>query len=179
MTDTTTPDPAALATENATLRSTLAALQTDNARLASESLIVAKGANESRTALAALTAERDTFKQQIDELAPRAKLAGELEIRVTGYVNAGRESALVEALRVKMPGAEPLAIRGVLTTLHDAGKINRFAEDTAATVAAALPIITAEAPSLLRPPTSGGGSAGVRPDPAKPAGYRGPFSKTK
>ena len=35
----------------------------------------------------------------------RAKLAADLEIKVTGYVNAGRESALVEALRAKMPGA--------------------------------------------------------------------------
>lgn len=169
MTDTTTPDPAALASELATLRSSLADLQADNARLASESLIVAKGANESRTALAALTTERDAFKQQVADLEPRAKLAADLEIKVTGYVNAGRESALVEALRAKMPGAEPLAIRGVLTTLHDAGKINRFAEDTAATVAAALPIITAEAPSLLRPPTGASGSSQVRSSSAAAA----------
>jgi len=51
---------------------------------------------------------------QVTELEPRAKLAADLEIKVTGYVNAGRESAIVEALRVKLPGADALAIGGVL-----------------------------------------------------------------
>lgn len=147
--ETNAPDPAA---ENATLRTTLAALQEDNARLVTDHA----------AALAAALRERDTFKQQATELEPRAKQADELKLQVEGYVNAGRETALVEALRAKLPGAEPLALRGVLTTLHDAKRINKFAEDTAATLAAALPIITAEAPSLTRPPTAGGGSAGVR-----------------
>lgn len=161
MTDTTNaPDPAA---ENATLRSTLAALQADNARLLAEAQTVAKGATESQVALAAALRERDTFKVQIGELEPRAKLADELKVQVEGYINAGRESALVEALRSKLPGADALAIRGVVGTLHDAKRINKFAEDPAAEVAKALPIITAEAPSLARPLTAGGGSAGVRP----------------
>ena len=171
MTDTTNPDPAA---ENATLRTTLAALQADNARLLSESQVVAKGANESQAALAAALRERDTFKTQIAELEPRAKQADELKVKVEGYVNDGRETALVEALRAKLPGAEPLVIRGVLGRLHDAGKINRFAEATDAEVVKALPIITAEAPSLTRPPTTGGGSAGIR-SPAPPAKPRSLF----
>lgn len=160
MTDQTTPDPAA---ENATLRSTLVALQADNARLLAEAQTVAKGATESQVALAAALRERDTFKVQIGELEPRAKLADELKVQVEGYINAGRESAIVEALRVKLPGADALAIGGVVAKLHEQGKINRFAEDSAAEVAKALPIITAEAPSLARPLTAGGGSAGVRP----------------
>lgn len=174
--ETNTPDPAA---ENATLRTTLAALQTDNARLLSEAQTVAKTATDNATALAAALRERDTFKQQAIELEPRAKQADELKLQVEGYVNAGRETALVEALRAKLPSAEPLVIRGMLTTLHDAKRINKFAEDHTAELAKVLPIITAEAQSLTRPPTSGGGSSGVRPDPAKPAGYRGPFSKKK
>lgn len=173
MTDTTqTPDPTA---ENATLRATLAALQADNARLLSESQIVAKGANESQAALAAALRDRDAFKGQLATLEPRAKLADELESKVTGYVNAGRESALIEGLRAKLPGADALAIRGVVATLAEAGKINRYPEDAAAELAKALPIITAEAPSLARPPTSGGGSTNVRPTQVKPT-YRGPFS---
>lgn len=146
-----------------TTHAQLQALQADNASLARELA-------ELRTGHAAALRERDTFRQQATELEPRAKQADELKIKVEGYVNAGRETALVEALRAKLPGAEPLAIRGVLTTLHDSGRINKFAEDHTAELAKALPIITAEAPSLTRPPTAGGGSAGVRTPAAAPAG---------
>lgn len=160
--ETNTPDPAALATENASLRGALETVRADFARLQGETNIVAKGATESATALAAAVRDRDAFKAQIAELEPKAQKAAELETKVTGYVNDGHETKLVEALRAKLPGAEPLVIRGVLGRLHDAGKVNRFAADTDAELAKALPIITAEAPSLTRPPTAGGGSAGVR-----------------
>jgi hypothetical protein len=169
-TETNAPDPAAALAENATLRASLATLQADNAGLS-------KTATDNATALAAALRERDTFRQQATDLEPRAKQADELKIQVEGFVNAGRETALVEALRAKLPNAEPLVIRGMLTTLHDAKRINKFAEDPTAELAKALPIITAEAPSLTRPLTAGGGSTGVRPAGAKPPGYRGPFTK--
>jgi len=162
VTDTMTPDPAALASENATLRTTLAEMQADNARLLSESQIVAKGATESQAALTAAIRDRDAFKVEIEALKPKAALVADLEVKITGYVNAGRELALVEALRAKLPGAEPLAIRGVISQLHEAGKVNRYPEDPAAEVAKALPIITAEAPSLARPLTGTGGSSLLR-----------------
>lgn len=176
MTDTTITDPAAVLAENATLRTTLADLQADNARLLAESQIVAKGANESRTALAAIITERDTYKTQIADLEPRAKLADSLKIQVDGFVNEKREAALVDGLRAKFTGADPLAIAGVVAKLHEQGKINRFAEDSTAEVAKAVPIITAEAPSLARPLTGTAGSSLFRTAPAKP-GYRGPFAK--
>lgn len=154
-----------------TTHATLAALQADNA-------VLAKQASDTASALATALRERDTYKLQVTELEPRAKQADALKLEVEGFVNAGRETKLVEALRVKLPGAEPLLIRGTLATLHDAKRVNRFAEDTAAELARALPIITAEAPSLTRPPTAGGGSTGVRTEPTK-QGYRGPFSQTK
>lgn len=176
MTDTVqTPDPvAALAAalrERDTLQATLATLQTDNAGLS-------KAATDNASALASALRERDTFKLQVTELEPRAKQADELKVQVEGYVNAGRETALVEALRVKLPGAEPLAIRGVLATLHDSGRVNRYAEDAAAELAKALPIIAAEAPSLTRPPTAGGGSAGVRSTTAAPSAPMSLFRPT-
>lgn len=160
------------ATERAaagTLRTTLEALQADNARLLAESQTVAKGVNETQVALAQALRERDAFKVEVTALKPRATLADELEIKVNGFVNEKREGALVAELRKKFPGADLLALEGVLTKLHDGGKINKYAEDTAATVAAAVPIITAEAPGLTRPPTTGGGSTGLKETSKPPA----------
>ena len=163
------PDPAAAATENASLRNALEAvrvnfeaLKTDNARLATEAQTVATAANATQVTLAQAIRDRDAALQQFKALEPKALLADELTVKVNGFINEKRESALVDALRAKFPGADTLALQGVLTKLHDTGRVNKFAEDTAATLAAALPIITAEAPSLTRPPTAGGGSAGLR-----------------
>lgn len=163
------PDPAAAATENASLRNALEAvrvnfdaLKADNARLATEAQTVATAANATQAALAQAIRDRDAVQAQFKVLEPKAVLADELQIKVNGFVNEKRETALVDAVRGKFPGADTLAIRGVLTTLHDAGRINKFAEDTNAALTAALPIITAEAPSLTRPLTAGGGSAGLR-----------------
>lgn len=163
------PDPAAAATENASLRNALEAvrvnfdaLKADNARLATEAQTVATAANATQVTLAQAIRDRDAALQQFKVLEPKAVLADELQIKVNGFVNEKRETALVDAVRGKFPGADTLAIRGVLTTLHDAGRINKFAEDTNAALTAALPIITAEAPSLTRPLTAGGGSAGLR-----------------
>jgi len=126
--------------------------------------------------LAAVLRERDTFKSEVDKLSPLAKEADGLRVQVQGFVNAGRESAIVERLRTALPGAEPLAIRGVLSSLAESGKINRYAEDASVEANKAIELIKSEAPSLTRPPTSAGGSAAVRPAVAKP-GYRGPFAK--
>ena len=169
------PDPAAAATENASLRNALEAvrvnfdaLKADNARLATEAQTVATAANATQAALAQALRDRDAVQAQFKVLEPKALLADELTVKVNGFINEKRESALVDAVRGKFPGADTLAIRGVLTTLHDAGRINKFAEDTNAALTAALPIITTEAPSLTRPLTSGGGSAGLRESVAPP-----------
>lgn len=149
-----TPDPAAAAAalaENATLRTTLQQMQADNARLLTESQTAAR--------------EREALKVQVTTLEPRAKQADELKVQVDGYINAGREAKLVEALQGKLPGGDALTIRGVVIGLHEQGKINRFAEDTAAAVEAALPIITAASPGLTRPPTGAGGSSLIQSNP--------------
>lgn len=145
------------------------------ARLEGEAKVLAEKLAESNTRagqfaqqIAALTGERDTFKATIAALEPRAAKADELAVKVTDLTNAKHEASLVDALRAKLPGADPLAIRGVLGELHKAGKANRFAEDTAAELARVLPVITTEAPGLTRPPTSGGGSPGARVTPAAP-----------
>ena len=54
------------------------------------------------------------------------------------------------------------------TGLHEAGEVNRYPEDTAAELARALPIFQTKAPSLTRPATTGGGSAGLPNTPAQP-----------
>lgn len=176
MSDTTIPTTTDPTQENAALRGALETVRADYAKLAGETQLVAKTATETQAALSAAVRERDMFKAQLAELAPKAKLADELQVKVEGYVNAGRESALVEALRAKLPGAEPLAIRGVLTQLAEQGKAVRYPEDAAAEAAKVLELISKEAPSLTRPPTSASGSSLVRPAAQKPA-YRGPFSK--
>lgn len=161
----TAADPA----ENVALRGALEKVRADYATLVSETQLVAKTATETQAALGAALRDRDAARAQLAELAPKAKLADELQVRVEGYVNAGRESALVEALRSKLPGAEPLAIRGVLAQLAEAGKVSRFPEDAAAEAAKALEVISIEAPSLTRPaPTLGGGSPGARQGPVQP-----------
>lgn len=140
--------------ENAALRNALAKIQADYAGLQGQ--------------LSSLIVERDGLKGSVAKLEPKANLADELQIKVEGYVNAGRESAIVETLRAKLTGAEPLAIKGVLATLHEAKKINRYAEDAAAEAAKALKLIESEAPSLTRPPTSGGGTQSARVTQAAP-----------
>lgn len=163
-----TATPAADPVENAALRNALEAVRADYAKLAGETQLVAKTATETKAALGEALRDRDTFKAQLAELAPKAKLADELQIRVEGLVNQNRETALVDALRSKLPGAEPLAIRGVLAQLAEQGKASRYPEDAAAEAAKVLEVISIEAPSLTRPPTLGGGSPGARQAPAQP-----------
>jgi hypothetical protein len=173
VTDTTNPNPAPTGTPVAPVTPASAPGADVVARLEGEAKVLAEKLAESNTRagqfaqqIAALTGERDTFKATIAALEPRAAKADELAVKVTDLTNAKHEASLVDALRAKLPGADPLAIRGVLGELHKAGKANRFAEDTAAELARVLPVINAEAPSLTRPPTTGGGSPGARPTPA-------------
>ncbi len=118
--------------------------------------------------LATLTGERDTFKAQIAELTPKAAKADELAVQVQGYVNQGREAALLGGLQAKLPGADLLALKGVVVALAERGAANRYPEDPAAEVARVLPVLSVEAPGLARPPTAGGGSPGARVTPAQP-----------
>lgn len=153
-TETSTGAPAAAADkpavvpsaeENAALRGALAKVQAD---------------------YAALVVERDGLKGTVAKLEPLAKEADTLRLKVEGFTNSSRESALVDVLRTKLPSAEPLAIRGVLAALSEQGKANRFAEDTATEAAKILKLIESEAPGLTRPATSGGGSQSARVTPA-------------
>lgn len=174
---TNTPDPVALAAENVSLRNALESVRADYAKHQSETLIVAKGANESQAALATALRERDAFKTQVAELEPRAKLVPDLEAKITGYVNATHEAALLAALLPKCGKHAPVVIRSTLAHLHDAGKIDRFSADTAAAAAKALELFATDAPSLLQPPTTQpSGPSAVRPV-ATPGAYRGPFAK--
>lgn len=121
--------------------------------------------------LAALTAERDGFKTQVADLTPKAARLVELEGTVTALTNEKHERNLIAELRNsgKLPSADDLTLSGVLVKLHESGQINRFAADTKAEAAKAIPIITTAAPGLTRPPTSGGGSPGARSTPVAPA----------
>lgn len=150
------------AEENAALRGALAKVQADYAGLQGQ--------------LSSVIVERDGLKGTVAKLEPLAKEADTLRVKVEGFVNAGRESAIVENLRTKLTGAEPLAIRGVLAALAEQGKANRYAEDTAAESAKILKLIESEAPGLTRPATSGGGTASARPQTGGSA-FRGPLSR--
>lgn len=143
----------------------------------SQATTVATERDTFRNQASSLVTERDNFKSQLEQLKPKAEKVDTLEVAVQNLTNEKREAAIVEALRTKLPGAEPLTIRGTLQQLHEQKKINRFAEDPAAEAAKALPIITVEAPSLTRPPTGIGGNSLVRQGGEQRAGYQGPFSK--
>lgn len=165
---TSTQTPADPARENAALRGALEKMRVDYDTLKNENGLLARTANETKAALGSALVERDTVKQQLGKLEPLAKEAEALRVQVQTFTNTARESAIIEALRAKMTSAEPLAIKGVLGTLHESGKINKFAEDHAAEAAKALELITKEAPSLLRPTTVAGGSSAIRETPAQP-----------
>jgi chromosome segregation ATPase len=154
--------------ENAALRGALEKMRVEFDTLKNENGLLARTANETKAALGSALVERDSIKDQLAKLAPVAKEAETLRVQVQTFTNTARESAIIDALRAKLTGAEPLAIKGVLGTLHDSGKINKFGEDAAAEAAKALELISKEAPSLLRPATVAGGSSGARETPAAP-----------
>lgn len=148
------------------------------ARLEGEAKVLAEKLAEANTRagqfaqqLAAVTTERDGFKTQVADLAPKASRLVELEGTVTALTNEKHERNLIAELRAsgKLPGADELTLSGVLVKLHESGQINRFAADAKAEAAKAIPIITTAAPGLTRPPTSGGGSPGARSTPVAPA----------
>ena len=121
MTDTTNPNPAPTGTPVAPVTPASAPGADVVARLEGEAKVLAEKLAESNTRagqfaqqIAALTGERDTFKATIAALEPKAAKADELAVKVTDLTNAKHEASLVDALRAKLPGADPLAIRGVL-----------------------------------------------------------------
>lgn len=142
----------------------------DVARLEGEAKVLSEKLAESNSRagtlaqqVATLTTERDGFKTQVATLEPKAVRLVELEGTVAALTNEKHERLLVAELRAsgKLPGADDLTLAGVLVKLHESGQVNRFAADPKAEAAKALPIITAAAPGLTRPPTSGGGSPGA------------------
>ena len=165
----TTQTPADPARENAALRGALEKMRVDFDTLKNENGLLARTANETKAALGSALIERDTVKEQLSKIEPVAKEAETLRVQVQTFTNTAREAAIIDTLRAKLTGAEPLAIKGVLGTLHDSGKLNRFGEDAAAEAAKALEHISKEAPSLLRPATVAGGSSAVRHAPAQSA----------
>ncbi len=131
---------------------------------------------DSEASMAAVLRERDAWKENASKLEPRAKEADALKLQVEGFVNQGRETALVEKLRASLPGADPLALRGALIALAESGRAQRYPEQTEVEAAKVLDLIRTEAPGLTRPPTSAGGSSVVRSQPTR-TGYRGPFDR--
>lgn len=121
---------------------------------------------ESEASMAAVLRERDTWKESASKLEPKAKLADELQVKVEGFINAGRETALIDKLRSSLPGADPLALRGAVLALAEQGRAQRYPESADVEAAKVLDLLKSEAPSLLRPATTAGGSAGAPHTPA-------------
>lgn len=119
------------------------ALQADVSRLESDLKAEAKKRSEAER-------ERDDFRSRVD-----------------GYVKREAEGRLYDKLRAALPHAEPLALRGVLVSLAEAGKVNRYpnADELDAVAAAALDLIGKEAPSMTRAPAGGGGVGGAPSGP--------------
>lgn len=144
----------------------LASLQGENQILASKLAEMNSKLGEASQQLASVLRERDSFKDAVGKLEPKAKLADELQLKVEGFVNQGRESAILEKLRAQLPGAEVLALQGVVSKLHESGRVNRYSDDSAAESKKIFELIKTEAPSLMRQPTMAGGTAAVRETPA-------------
>ena len=114
-------------------------LQADASRLQKE-------LEAERAKVAALAGERDTLKAQVDH-------AGKQQ----------RESAVVEAIRSKLPHLTPFEIRGTLLALHDEGAVDRYSDKPDDAATAAVAAMSTKAPALLRPPAQGGGPNGAPP----------------
>lgn len=169
---TTTPAPTSTPAAPVTAPADVVARLEGEAKVLAEKLAEANTrAGQFAQQLAAVTTERDGFKTQIADLAPKAVRLVELEGTVATLTNEKHERLLVAELRAsgKLPGADDLTLAGVLVKLHESGQINRFAADSKAEAAKAIPIITTAAPGLTRPPTYGGGSPGARSTPVAPA----------
>ena len=154
--ETQTPAPTDPTVENAALRGALAKVQADYDTLKGETQIVATAAESAKSALGAALIERDTFKAQVGKLEPVAKEAETLRVQVQGFINTGREKALLAALDIKNE-----LVGTVLDKLTVEGRANKYPEDPAAEAVKVKDIITKEYPSLLQPTTvtTAGGSA--------------------
>lgn len=120
-------------------------------------------------AMRALQDENRKASEQLQaalaKLAERDTEVTTLRAQVDGYGKRERESAIVGRLRNALPHSTEFEIRSALAGLHEAGKIDRYADKPDEVAKTALELIKVEAPSLTRPPTSGGGSPGVRVEP--------------
>lgn len=123
---------------------------------------------DSEAQMAAVLRERDTYKETASKLEPRAKEADALKLQVEGYINQGRETALLDRLRSALPGADPLALRGAVIALAESGRAQRYPENTDQEAASVLDLLKSEAPGLTRPATTAGGSAAVKANPSPP-----------
>lgn len=123
---------------------------------------------ESEASMASLIRERDTFKENLSKLEPKAQLADKLQLQVEGYINQGRETALMDKIRASLPGADPLALRGAVIALAESGRAQRYPEDANTEAAKLLDLIKQEAPGLTRPATTAGGSSAVKAIPSPP-----------
>lgn len=144
----------------------LADLQREHANLAAKF-------KDAQSVIAGLTTERDTLKGSFSELEVKAKEADSLRLQVEEFGRKGRETAIFEVLREKIPQEKSnLLIRGAIMAFHEAGKANRYSEDTKAESAKLLKLIENEIPDLMtsRPATSGGGTHSARVStPAAPS----------
>jgi hypothetical protein len=127
----------------------LVEVQRDNAELA-------RKYEEQKALTASAIGERDTFKAQLDQAAPKARRHDDLLLQVETLTNERREGAILGELQTHLPHLDGLALRGVVTQLHDQKEANRFAEDAKAEAGKFLELIKVKAPSLTRVTTGGG-----------------------
>jgi hypothetical protein len=140
-----------------------------------------KGEDGLAAALKSLAAERD---QALAEVKARdkkiAELSGERDAfkgQVEQFGRQQREGALIERLQRELPGADKMALRGVVAVLGESNKIDRHppAEQLEEVAKKALELIKTEAPGLTRSTTSVGGNNGVPSRPQNAPRFKGPF----
>lgn len=130
------------------------------------------GGDAYAAALKSITAERDALAAKVQahagEVAALTSERDGLKVQIEMFGKRERETAVVEAVRAKLPHLTPFEIRGTLLALHDENAIDRFSDKPDEAATAAVAALQTKAPSLLRPPAQGGGPGGV-PEQKAPA----------
>lgn len=118
-----------------------------------------------KVALRAVQEERDSLLVKFKERDSRASAlevkAKELQAQVDTFGKREREGAILEHLRGALPHASTLELRGVLSALHEGGKIDRYSDKAEDAAKQALELIKTAAPNLMRAPETKGGPAGA------------------